>query len=68
MVAQRANIGDIVIALQAEGISQNDAENIVAELSATPEATAVVEEVVKPKLHLKSCCTRNRKTQKAGDT
>ena len=49
MVAQGANIGDIVIALQAEGISQNDAENIVAEVIATPEATAVVEEVVKPK-------------------
>lgn len=49
MVAQGANIGDIVIALQAEGISQNDAENIVAEVIATPEATTVVEEVVKPK-------------------
>lgn len=57
MVAQGANIGDIVIALQAEGISQNDAENIVAEVIATPEATAVVEEVVKPKATPKKVVT-----------
>lgn len=45
MIEQGANVGDIVIALQEEGISQNDAENLVAEVMATPEpvVTPVVE-------------------------
>lgn len=43
MVTQGANVGDIVIALQAEGISQNDAENIVAEVIAIPEQDSTLE-------------------------
>ena len=46
MIDQGVNTGDLVIALQAEGISQQDAENIVAEVVATPEqVVAPVEEV-----------------------
>jgi len=40
MVEQGANVGDIVLALQEEGISQNDAENLVAEILANQQQQA----------------------------